>query len=191
MEPSDYDMYISGVPFNSFKDLNCPVCDECIPQPDKFSQFVSCEQCYHKFCYFCNGDAIFHANLDCVECYKSIMDNHYGLTFLGKNKDFYVKPFMAKKCECDEHETLVDSVWEIEDVMELVQTEYENVKWQSENTKTCPNCFSMIEKDGGCLHMTCYKCEHEFCWECGDNWEDHRGEPFRCELTGISIESGY
>ncbi len=45
-------------------------------------------------------------------------------------------------------------------------------EWSSANAKACPNpkCKSMIEKDGGCNHMTCKKCKKEFCWACGKAW---------------------
>jgi hypothetical protein len=33
-------------------------------------------------------------------------------------------------------------------------------------TKACPNCAKPIEKNEGCLHMTCFGCRHEFCWVC-------------------------
>ncbi|CAF0997716.1 unnamed protein product [Rotaria sordida] len=39
-------------------------------------------------------------------------------------------------------------------------------RWISVNTKECPKCHSHIEKNDGCDHMTCFKCKHEFCWEC-------------------------
>ena len=32
--------------------------------------------------------------------------------------------------------------------------------------KQCPACFKFIEKFGGCLHMKCTECNHEFCWNC-------------------------
>ena len=32
--------------------------------------------------------------------------------------------------------------------------------------KICPKCFSKIEKNEGCNHMTCSRCKHEFCWVC-------------------------
>ena len=41
-------------------------------------------------------------------------------------------------------------------------------------TKPCPNCNSRIEKNDGCLHMTCLKCRHQFCWKCLGRWEQHR-----------------
>ncbi|KAL7927805.1 hypothetical protein ACQKWADRAFT_277901 [Trichoderma austrokoningii] len=38
-------------------------------------------------------------------------------------------------------------------------------------TKPCPGCRWAIEKNDGCSHMTCVKCKHQFCYECG---ADHK-----------------
>ena len=35
------------------------------------------------------------------------------------------------------------------------------------DSKRCPNCRYIIEKDGGCSHMTCRKCSYQFHWCCG------------------------
>lgn len=55
--------------------------------------------------------------------------------------------------------------------------ESENVKWLMANTKRCPQCQKHIEKNGGCMHMTCRKemqgCGHEFCWLCRGPWKEH------------------
>ena len=37
---------------------------------------------------------------------------------------------------------------------------------QSEKTKPCPRCGEATEKNGGCNHMRCIACEHEWCWLC-------------------------
>eukprot|EP00435_Cladocopium_sp_Y103_P068850 s336_g32.t1 len=52
-----------------------------------------------------------------------------------------------------------------------------DVVWIKANTKLCPKCQNPIEKNGGCMHMTCRKpggCGHEFCWICMKSWRDHR-----------------
>jgi ariadne-1 len=37
----------------------------------------------------------------------------------------------------------------------------------------CPSCKVIIEKDGGCNHMTCSICFHEFCWSCKEDFSSH------------------
>ena len=38
--------------------------------------------------------------------------------------------------------------------------------------KRCPRCSCGIEQNGGCLHMTCGQCKHDFWWCC---LRDYRG----------------
>ncbi|KAL4433384.1 hypothetical protein ABPG74_017488 [Tetrahymena malaccensis] len=45
-------------------------------------------------------------------------------------------------------------------------------------TQFCPKCGIGIQKNGGCLHMTCKKCDFEFCWLCKQNYNTH--EDLRC-----------
>ncbi|XP_055297193.1 E3 ubiquitin-protein ligase ariadne-1-like [Sitodiplosis mosellana] len=49
------------------------------------------------------------------------------------------------------------------------------IEYLTKYTKCCPKCHSIIEKNGGCNHMTCRKCNHEFCWLCFGNWKGHGG----------------
>ncbi|KAF2790040.1 hypothetical protein K505DRAFT_194700, partial [Melanomma pulvis-pyrius CBS 109.77] len=37
---------------------------------------------------------------------------------------------------------------------------------KSLGAKPCPMCGIKIEKAGGCSHMRCDLCRHNFCWEC-------------------------
>ncbi|CCU75817.1 RING finger protein [Blumeria hordei DH14] len=56
----------------------------------------------------------------------------------------------------------------------------ETANWISANTKECPTCNSTIEKNGGCNHMTCRKCGHEFCWMCMGLWSEHGTSWYNC-----------
>ncbi|KAG6831908.1 hypothetical protein H0H87_003405 [Tephrocybe sp. NHM501043] len=56
----------------------------------------------------------------------------------------------------------------------------ETANWIKSNTKECPKCQSTIEKNGGCNHMTCKKCKHEFCWVCMGPWQEHGTAWYNC-----------
>lgn len=43
-------------------------------------------------------------------------------------------------------------------------------EWILRNTKPCPGCKINIEKQGGCMHMTCRQCRRQFCWVCMALW---------------------
>jgi len=63
-----------------------------------------------------------------------------------------------------------------EDVREWTakaSSESSNVEWILINTKSCPKCHKAIEKNSGCMHMTCSQCRHEFCWLCLGDWQRH------------------
>jgi len=66
---------------------------------------------------------------------------------------------------------------EVEEWIQKEEKETANLTWLLENTKSCPSCKSPIEKNGGCMHMTCHKnaggCGHEFCWLCRGPWSQH------------------
>eukprot|EP00898_Chlorokybus_atmophyticus_P002766 jgi/Chlat1/3490/Chrsp23S03788 len=38
-------------------------------------------------------------------------------------------------------------------------------------TRACPACSYPINKDGGCNHMVCSRCQFAFCWVCRASWE--------------------
>jgi hypothetical protein len=45
--------------------------------------------------------------------------------------------------------------------------------WIARNTKPCPKCHVSIEKNEGCMHMTCSSCRYEYCWLCLQCWSGH------------------
>jgi len=58
----------------------------------------------------------------------------------------------------------------------------ETSNWIDANTKECPKCQAIIEKDGGCNHMICknQSCKSEFCWVCLGPWEPHGSSWYNC-----------
>jgi len=51
--------------------------------------------------------------------------------------------------------------------------ESETSHWLGANTKDCPKCQVAVEKNGGCMHMTCRQCGYEWCWLCLKIWKGH------------------
>jgi len=68
-----------------------------------------------------------------------------------------------RPCSCD-----AVAKWE-----EKNRNESESLRWIQVNTKTCPSCKVAVEKNGGCNHMSCSHCRHQFCWICSGNWVGH------------------
>lgn len=69
----------------------------------------------------------------------------------------------------------------------------ETANYISAHTKDCPKCHICIEKNGGCNHMSCYNCKHDFCWMCLGDWKLHGSEYYECsryrENPNIANES--
>jgi IBR domain, a half RING-finger domain len=60
--------------------------------------------------------------------------------------------------------------------------EYESQKYILENSLPCPRCSFGIERDGGCNHVICTKCQHYFCWRCGGPGADCAS--YYCQKSG-------
>ena len=90
---------------------------------------------------------------------------------------------------CEDHRAWVQKIKdEISDASDengkaMEGTDLANALWLKANTKKCPRCSALIEKDEGCNHMTCRKCRHDFCWICMQPWSLHSnttGGYFQC-----------
>ncbi|CAF0843165.1 unnamed protein product [Didymodactylos carnosus] len=56
----------------------------------------------------------------------------------------------------------------------------ETANYMFANTKDCPKCHVCIEKNGGCNHMSCFSCNHHFCWMCLGDWKSHENNYYDC-----------
>ena len=68
-----------------------------------------------------------------------------------------------KKCENEE---------EIDELFEKYKKKY--------NSKECPNCKIITNKNGGCNHIKCTYCHIDWCWICGEKFqstEEHYNNP--------------
>jgi len=95
----------------------------------------------------------------------------------SRNVDCGVGHFFCWSCTKMAHDPCTCELWEewerelaerINDKLSVQKAaeRMSNDVWVGENCKPCPNCKSPIFREDGCNHITCYKCEHEFCWMC-------------------------
>ena len=67
-----------------------------------------------------------------------------------------------------------------------------NAAWLKVNTKPCPKCKVLIEKNKGCMHMKCYSCGYHFCWLCMGEYINHESfyacNKYKPESTNVSEE---
>jgi len=67
----------------------------------------------------------------------------------------------------------------------------ETSRWINARTRPCPSCSAPIEKDGGCNHMRCGKCNASFCWACMRlrttcaSYSCNNGAPFNNAVPGV------
>jgi hypothetical protein len=69
------------------------------------------------------------------------------------------KPVVA---EVQKYRQIVIDRSEEDGLLEEILT---SARIESLNTQHCPNCHVRIEKNGGCSHMHCSRCDHHFTWE--------------------------
>eukprot|EP01100_Stratorugosa_tubuloviscum_P001772 TRINITY_DN139_c4_g1_i1.p1 TRINITY_DN139_c4_g1~~TRINITY_DN139_c4_g1_i1.p1 ORF type:complete len:726 (+),score=250.22 TRINITY_DN139_c4_g1_i1:68-2179(+) len=61
------------------------------------------------------------------------------------------------------------------------QADVRSWQWMKDHTRPCPKCHAQIEKNGGCNHMTCKKCKHEFCWLCNSTYSTSHFSTTSCK----------
>lgn len=81
-------------------------------------------------------------------------------------------------CQYENH--LPCPCWIVKLWVKKCQDDSETANWIQANTQGCPKCDSLIEKNGGCNHMSCSKCKYEFCWICLVSWKEHGTSYYKC-----------
>lgn len=66
-------------------------------------------------------------------------------------------------CLSEAHSPCSCQMWQL--WVKKCQSESENVSWMTNNTKPCPKCHKLVEKNGGCNLVVCL-CGQAFCWLC-------------------------
>ena len=76
---------------------------------------------------------------------------------------------------CSEEVHLPASCEDVKNWAAKAVDEAGNTEWILANTKQCPKCKVAVEKNAGCMHMTCkaHGCTYEWCWLCLGPWKEH------------------
>lgn len=82
--------------------------------------------------------------------------------------------------DCQQENHLPCPCWLVKKWIQKCEDDSETANWIEANTQLCPKCHSQIEKSGGCNHMTCGKCNNEFCWICLGEWAQHQSSFWQC-----------
>jgi len=140
-------------------------------------------------------------------CFRDYVKSHPQLRFCpGPNCDIIVrsKEPMAKRVICEQCRssfcfkcgTDYHAPTDCETIKRWLTKcadDSETANYISAHTKDCPKCHICIEKNGGCNHMQCYNCKHDFCWMCLGDWKNHGSEYYECsrykENPNIAYES--
>lgn len=121
---------------------------------------------------------------DCTQLVESIGEGE--TKNMEKNNDL---GFVAVVTCADAHEFcfgchyenhLPCPCWLAQSWVKRCEDDSETVNWIDANTQGCPKCQAVIEKNGGCNHMVCGKCTHEFCWICLGDWAVHNSSWWQC-----------
>ncbi|KAM0986225.1 hypothetical protein ACFX13_013678 [Malus domestica] len=100
----------------------------------------------------------------------------YAVNFVGDNENYDVSCLCSHgfcwNCTEEAHRPVDCST--VEKWILKNSAESENMNWILANSKPCPKCKRPIEKNQGCMHMTCTPpCKFEFCWLCLGSWVEH------------------
>ena len=119
-----------------------PRCGAGIMPDDPEERKVKCVQCQYVFCKNCHQG--FHMNDDCEAALP---------LFERQESSMTLNPEMILQARWQEKKLDSSSLLTIR-VM----------------TKPCPKCRTPTERDGGCMHMECTRCNFQWCWLCQTNW---------------------
>ena len=78
---------------------------------------------------------------------------------------------LCKKCGDSAHEGY-DTCEAFKASKGLSKADQQLMEWaKGADTRRCPKCSVMIEKNKGCSHVNCKRCQAHICWKCGRFFE--------------------
>jgi hypothetical protein len=190
-EFNEYCSKIYRIVFNNV--VQCPNCNREFWMTDRDGG--KCPNCLYHMCGKCLNAEHKSINMTCKEFDSFMLTNNY-IKFIQLREKIRLKDVIRiqheNKFKDDLSEFKLKLQTELQSEInirrerkrqeELRKNELETQKWLKENTKQCPKCGGNIYKNGGCNHMTCKFCKHEFCWICGATYtNNHFSSTSKCK----------
>ena len=155
-------------------DATSPQCKLCMGYYDPCEFKIACGNCSNLICKKCHrkhytdikkGDVFCRSKICCPFCRKISSYGEFYDEEIAKDTNFC----KYGKCKyCLQYEKITETC--AEGNVNLYPEGFVCIKCIiPEGMKRCPHCKEMIEKNGGCSHITC-RCGHHFCWFCLTNW---------------------
>ncbi|CAO3662408.1 unnamed protein product [Rhizopus stolonifer] len=118
----------------------------------------------------------------CPDEWKSLQFNH--ITLFPNMNCSNCQVSMCLHCGYDSHVSLSceENMKHLIHNAELTNEAKNTIIWTLENSRQCPSCSIMINRDEGCNKVDCSYCGHCFCWCCRSSWSDGCGF-YRCSTT--------
>ncbi|CAF1174523.1 unnamed protein product [Adineta steineri] len=154
--------------------LWCPRCQHpVLVNNDVDDNLASCNQCYYTFCKKCKE--IFHSQTLCrleyiIQQLQLQKEKEYQRIQREKEEALVkLAQIEREKKSAIERKTVAQKyrqiVLKLSDEQVLLEEVLNAERIESLNTQYCPNCRVRIEKNGGCSHMHCSRCNHHFTWQ--------------------------
>lgn len=183
-EFNDYSRRVSKIVFKN--DIIC--CPNCKKQYFRSKVNCKCPHCYYILCTNCLNIEHESLNMDCEQFERFMLSNNY-ITLLQQRERNRIRDLKLKSDKESFSSRLLKELnseitirKERQRQQQLIKNEEETKRWLDENTKRCPNCGANINKNGGCNHMTCKNCTHEFCWLCMEKYTpNHFSSTSKCK----------
>ncbi|RHZ79859.1 hypothetical protein Glove_140g136 [Diversispora epigaea] len=123
-----------------------------------------CSRCNNDICLQC-GESTHHPGMTCIQFMRYKVANPH--LFVSNQMMTYHHVNSNNNKNINNDDNLMDTL--------------ENIKWKLANSKSCPNCSILINRDDGCNKVDCLHCGYRFCWICRNRWSENCGF-YQCRM---------
>ncbi|XP_010901237.3 E3 ubiquitin-protein ligase RNF14 isoform X1 [Esox lucius] len=132
-----------------------------ILEPD--STAAVCPQCRYAFCTLCSKT--YHGTFSCQLTRTTTTRANSSFAALPRSDAGLQALWEDYHTGSRERKRMLDKRYG-KHILKSVVEEAMTITWKEINSKNCPSCGAVIQKDGGCNKMICFACGQHFCWQC-------------------------